>query len=235
MALTISAFQPRKALSADTKTVTVTVEPGRHWKHTLMKIMKLYPVRTTPQIAIWIEDSDGGMLETLYVTRRYAEQDWRKTPGEDVPEGGIVRKSALPLWAYRYAERTGKHVGGSAELPDAVSAASPKGAFSIEREITGLPEQFTVCVELNNSADFNEGYPRDSLPGTADYSGGKYGSGQPSILYSGRIDSMSSDSDIHLCAEGHGSPDGSQGDLIEELSTLTTAKEIVRAVTVSIR
>jgi hypothetical protein len=120
-------------------------------------------------------------------------------------------------------------------LPDAITAASPAGDFRLLTRVPDEAKRLIIKAEVNNSADFNDAYPKNATRGDPNYSGGEWGSGQPSIVYAAAVDLSSGPGTCELRPIGHGSPDGRDGELDPDLSTLTTAKGIIKAITVSIK
>jgi hypothetical protein len=117
---------------------------------------------------------------------------------------------------------------------DAITAASPKGDFHLKTRTSGDVTKFVVLAEVNNSADFNDAFPIDAAPGSPGYSGGAWGSGQPSVVYAATVDLSSPATSWELIPVGHGSPDGTHGAINPDLSGLTTAKDIVKRITVTV-
>jgi hypothetical protein len=219
---------------ASGRDITLAFEKGEHYTHPL-KINRIITVNTTPQIAVWIEDLDGRFLETLYVTRRAGTQSWRTSP--DLPAKKIRRPESLPCWSHR---RAIVYPDGlfmpTRENPvvDAVTAASPKGDFHLETKAPGDMTEFVILAEVNSSADFNGVFPIDAVPGSPGYSGGPWGSGQPSMVYAATVDLSSPAASWELIPVGHGSPDGTDGAVDPDLSGLTTATDIIKRITVLI-
>ncbi len=217
---------------ASGRDITLVFEKGEHYTHAL-KINRLITVNTTPQIAVWIEDLDGRYIETLYVTRRAGTQSWRKSP--DLPAKEIRRPESLPCWSHR---RGIIYPDGlfmpTREDPvvDAITAASPKGDFHLKTRTPSDVTKFVILAEVNNSADFNAAFPIDAVPGSTGYSGGAWGSGQPSVVYTTTIDLSSPATSWELLPVGHGSPDGTDGTISPDLSGLTTATDIIKRITV---
>ncbi len=213
--------------------ISVRFEAGAHYKHPL-KINRIITIKTTPQIAVWLEDIDGNYIDTLYVTKRAGTQAWRTSP--DLPAESIRRPESLPLWSHKrgvvYPDGLFMPTHDN-PLTDAVTAASPKGDFHLRTKTPQELLKFVVLAEVNNSADFNDAYSADALPGTPSYSGGSWGSGQPSIVYAATVDLTSGPGTWELTPVGHGSPDGSDASLNPDLTGLTTAKDIIDRITVS--
>ena len=109
-------------------------------------------------------------------------------------------------------------------MTDGISGATPKGSFNVKMSPTGKLKKFIVKIEINHSTDFNDAYPKSAKEGDANYSGGKEGSGQPS-----------GKKEFTAKLIGHSSPDGSNGDLTKDTSSLTTALHIVKSITVYVQ
>jgi hypothetical protein len=220
---------------ADTvgREITLSCEKGEHYIHPL-KINPLITIKTTPQIAVWVEDIDGRYIDTLYVTKKAGTQGWRSSP--DLPAEKIRRPESLPCWSHR---RAVVYPDGlfmptrDNPLTDAVTAASPAGDFHLRTKTPQDLTKLVVLVEVNNSADFNDAYAKAALPGTPGYSGGEWGSGQLSVIYAATVDLSAPPGTCELKPIGHGSPDGSDGSINPDMGSLTTAKDIIRRITVS--
>ena len=234
--------------------VELLVRGGEHFRHKL-QILPLVKVNNPPQMAAWCETADGEFLGTLFVTERIATRSWRSAPADSTPTEEISRPEALPVWSRRSGaavaaavpaagarvpeEKTPDDAAPTAagRAPDAVTAATPKTDF---RVTTGLPasdEEIVVYFEVNSSADFNETYPVDAAKGTESYSGGKWGSGQPALVYRARLAPGALRRDgpqpVILELTGRSSADGSNGEINSDLSGVTTAREIVEEVRIS--
>jgi hypothetical protein len=212
--------------------ITLAFEKGDRFIYTL-KLMKLIPIKLPPQIAVWIEDPDGNYIETLYVTKKGGTQGWRGQPG-GVPAEKIRRPESLPCWSHR---RNVVYPDGlfmptrENPLTDAVTAASPAGNFRLNTKVPQDLTKFIVLAEINSPGDYNEAYPKNVSPGSPNYSGA---SGQPSIIYAATVDLSSGSKTVELLPIGHGSPDGSDGSINPDLSGLTTAKDIISGITVTV-
>lgn len=208
----------------------ITVEQGENWLHDFPLFLGIGR-KNAPQIAVWIEDTAGCYLTTLYASEKIATQGW-------VMSGGNRRKEALPVWCHARGVRYEDGLFLPTEkrpLTDAVSGATPRAGFGIGFSSGELPRRFVVKAEINHSTDFNDFYPKDAAPGTAGWSGGKMGSGQPALVYAARVDLDSGQKAFHAVLVGHSSPDGTDGTVDPDLSTLTTALGIVERITVTAR
>jgi len=210
--------------------VKVSIEQGEEWLHDFPLFLGINK-KNPPQIAIWLEDTHGNYLSTVYVTHKIATQSWQAS-------GGNRRKEALPHWCYsrgvKYSD--GLYLPTKKEpLTDGISGATPQGSFDIKLSPTSSLKQFVVKIEINHSTDFNEAFPKSAKEGDLNYSGGKEGSGQPAVVYAARIDLLSGGKSFEAKLIGHSSPDGSSGNIYEDTSGLTTALHIVKRITVNIQ
>lgn len=185
-------------------------------------------VKNPPQIAVWLEDTAGNYLSTVYVTHKIATQSWQSA-------GGNRRKEALPHWCHRRGVqyKDGLYLPTKdTPLADGISGATPRKSFALRLRPARTPGQFVVKIEINHSTDFNEYYPKSAKAGEANYSGGKEGSGQPALVWQARINPASEQRSFEAVLLGHSSPDGSSGDLSGDLSGLTSALAIVKRIVV---
>ena len=60
------------------------------------------------------------------------------------------------------------------------------------------------------------------------------GSGQPAVVYAAQVDLNSGEKAFEAKLIGHSSPDGSDGKITADTSTLTTALNIVKKITINI-
>lgn len=181
--------------------LVIRVEPGDDWLHRYSAIKK-----NPPQIAVWAEREDGRFGGTIFVTRKVATGNWTFNNGNP-------RKEALPIWKHRK----------EGSVTDAITGASPRSSFTIAvatRE-GGAERRFYLYAEFNHSTDWNSVYPKSADRG---------GSGQPSLLYRTLVDLDSPANRFVFEIVGHGSPDGSDGAVVADLSSLTSALHIVSSI-----
>lgn len=192
-----------------TAKVRVLVTPGSEWKG-----------KFPPQFALWIQDSDGNFSQTIFATKRASKKKWIFAPKDGRPE-------SLPVW-YHSCENF--YVPESKNEMDAVSSATPKGSFDVSRKIQ-LKEgkKYFVFAEVNKSFDYNEFYPKDAGKNSAEYSGVN---GQPSAVYRAEINLENHEAKLELI--GTGSLDGKSGLIEDKTETLTTAKNLVEKIVVSL-
>jgi hypothetical protein len=180
----------------------LSVEPGEHWQGK-MKIF-LFSVNKTPQMAAWLENDQGNYVSTITVTNRSAKKNWRSAPKEGRPE-------ALPVWNHKIKN-------DSAQI-DGVSAATSKGAIDVQIYNDSLinGQEYNVYLEINHSFDYNGTWPEKENDVN----------GQPSLIYHAKFIAGTSGR-IKLIPIGHGSFDGSNGNIVTELDGMTTALTIIK-------
>lgn len=208
--------------------IIVEIQEGSSYLHRL-KVLPLIRVKTPPQIAVWLETESGEFLETLHVTSRAGTTTWRSAPLDSTPAEDITRPEALPVWSHR-AGRIGET--GAETEPDVITSATPKSGYSVRSELPDHHDRVRVLLEVNQSTDFNESYPEDAAPGAGNYSGGPWGSGQPSLIYEGSLDTRKNEGGVELTLLGHGSPAGEYGTVYTDLEGLTSALQILEGVRV---
>ena len=219
--------------------IKIKVIKGKKYEHKLKIINWLPFIRVTnqPQIAIWIEDLDGKYLETLYVTQGVAKQDWKKAPSDPTPKEEIRRPESLPHWAH---QRGIKYKDGlylptrDKPLIDAVTSATPTNSFELDSKIKAEREQVIVKAEINHSGDFNDFYHKNLDSDSDYYGGGKWGSGQPAVIYAKKINLTDTEQRYSLEIIGHSSPNGDNGKVYPDILKLTTAKRIVEEIIINL-
>lgn len=195
------------------KEISVKVTPGEHWKE-----------KREPQVAVWLEDEDGNYIRTLYVTERASHKSWIFSPKEGRPE-------SLPVWygASKNGGTSSKEAASpaapSASLTrslDAVTGATPKSELNLTAQMED--GDYIIRAEFNNSFDYNEFYTKKN-------SGVN---GQPSVVYTAKIPAnLTAGQEITLDFAGTGSLTGDDGSINKNTQNLTTAKKIVKVVTVN--
>lgn len=191
-------------LGAQSPGLAVLIEPGENYSH--RKWFGIFPKKLTPQIAVWVENEDGDIVQTLLVSKRGGEGRFIGTD-----EG---RPEALPVFTHKNDMR---------EIDD-VTSATPKGktGFSaISRELL-QSGTYIIFAEVNSSFDYNEAYPeeKDDV------------NGQPSLIYRAEINMGQDSGDIMLIPFGTGSVRGETGDINPGVDGLSTALSILSSLTV---
>jgi hypothetical protein len=182
-----------------------------------------------PLMAIWIEDTTGRYLQTLYVAESIAKGTFRHgetSTGKWLP-GEIRRPAALPVWAHsrNIKEEDGLFIPTSkTPVADAYTGATPSGNFLIESHIEYNINEFDIYFEVNQSWDWNNFWNNQKFPGDEQYKT----SCQPSLVYKARITDEDLGKEIELNPVGHGHYSGNNGEIYHDLSTITTALKITQ-------
>jgi hypothetical protein len=215
----------KETLTFNKGDLRIDIQTGDHWLHDYPLFLGLKK-KNPPQFAIWLEDTDGNYVSTLFVTYKIATEGW-------VGNNDNRRKEALPHWCHQ----RGVIYDDGLLLPtkdeplvDGITGATPKENKSLQARLNDFSEPLIVKAEFNHSVDFNSFFPENAEEGTSNYSGGSEGSGQPAVVYSAII--HPGDTSVELRLIGYSSPDGSDGNIRTDLTKLTTAKSIVKEITV---
>ena len=185
---------------------------------------------TDPQVAIWIEDESGALLNTLYVSSALANNDFFAIDGS-TPR----RPEALPIWSHRRGVKAadGLYVpDDDTQLADGVTAATPNTNFMLSSgfDASGA-SRVRVMLEVNASFDWNETYHENAYPDDPVYSGSGY-VGQPALLYATSLVDPREANILKMSLVGRGHHSGQDGEIYTDLSDITTARDLVERVLV---
>ena len=190
-----------------------------------------------PTFAIWIEDTSGKYLQTLFVTKAlgqgiYAHGD---NSGGTWKPGEVRRPSALPYWAHKWDVKNeyGSYVPTPKnKVPDAYSGATPAGSFRLStRPDKVLSGKVKIFMEINQPWDWNEYWTNALYPNDIDYQS----SCQPGVVYSAIVDMENPGAKMEMKPVGHSHYSGNTGELFSDLSTITTALHIAEQITVTVK
>ena len=190
-----------------------------------------------PLMAIWVADTTGMYIETLYVAESLAKGVFTygdKSAGKWMP-GPIRRPAALPVWAFsrNVREDDGLYIPTEkTPLPDAISGATPQNNFVlITKTNSNMPLVFRVYFEINQTWDWNEYWTNNKYPGDLEYQS----SCQPALVYLATIDTRRNDGPVAMKLIGHSHYNGSNGSINPDLTTITSAKDIVSSILVEFK
>jgi hypothetical protein len=198
--------------------------------------LKKGPEHNHPLMAIWIEDLDGNYIQTLFVAQSIAKGVFTygdKSSGKWEP-GEILRVAALPYWSHKrnilndkgnYMPRPGY------EVADAYSGATPKADFRLlTRTDSIMGAKFRLLCEINQSWDWNQHWTNTMYPDDKEYKT----SSQPAVVYAAEIDPTNEGVPVKLMPIGRSHHSGADGNLYNDLETLTTALKIASEITVTV-
>jgi hypothetical protein len=166
-----------------------------------------------PQLAVWVENMDSPVIQTVWVSYRTAKQEWK---------GKIECLISLPYWESRTTqERQDPGI-------DAVTGATPNGGPMSASIMVPRNSQWTYYIEVNASADYNNTFSYWSHDGLPD----SEANGQPSLVYSGQIiangNSKSKPTLIGRTDQRH-----VVSEIFADLNNITTAKNLIGKIEVT--
>ncbi len=196
-----------------------------------------------PQMAVWVEDTLGNYVETIFVSKATAQglffggrskDNFKEFDEKKDAEGDFRRVNALPVWSHKRGVqyKDGLYVPTNDNpLPDGITGATFKDNFKLLSSIDST-SKFNLRIEINVAFDDNEHYSEFDFPDDEIFHNGTGQLGQPSIIFNAQID-MNDHKDYYLMdLIGHGHRSGQTGELYKDLSTLTTAKKIVERIVI---
>jgi hypothetical protein len=209
--------------NTDGKKLIVTINAGKFYG--VKKKLGFLEIKITPQMAVWAEDTKGNYIDTLYVTKAFAKQKWMFVKYDpDKP----LRTSCLPYWMNQRLKAGLAVPTKNNPLPDSITGATPRGSYLLNTKVNKDLKEAVILIELNKSFDVNDAYhgsEKGFTPGTVN--------GQPSVIYSARIDLTGTNS-YQMKLLGRGGETGSDGKLYPDTNGLTTALEQAAGITVQV-
>jgi len=191
-----------------------------------------------PLMAVWAEDAYGNYLETFFVSQSIGKGIFDKATGGGgkwLP-GPVRRPASLPYWAHKRGvkEADGLYIPTpQTPITDAIAGATPKHNFRLiaTPTVANFPKKFHLLFEINQSWDWNAYWSNEKFADQPEYKT----SCQPSVIYDVFVNLESQTEKYYLNPIGHGHYAGKTGALFTDLSTLTSALEIAKEVTVTIK
>ncbi|WP_340153390.1 hypothetical protein [uncultured Marivirga sp.] len=210
-------------------------------KHRISVELKKGVAFQYPLFAIWAEDTLGNYIETLYISRVIASStfDYGVKEGDEWKASTKRRPEALPRWSHQRGVVASDGLYVPIDNPidlDGVSGATPTSNFVVNvKSDLNSHSYFKIFLEVNQSYDWNDYYSKDKFPNDKIYSGdGKVG--QPSLVYEAIVNQEELISKSHKIMKlvGHGHHSGKDGTLYKDLSQITTAKNIIDRIILTI-
>jgi len=144
--------------------------------------------------------------------------------------GEIRRPAAVPYWAHRRGIRSADGLfipDTKTPIPDAYTGPTPQGDFSLVTRLdTTHIRKFKIYLEINQSWDWNEYWSNNKFPDDEEYKS----SCQPALVYQSIVDLDNPLPVYEMKIIGHSHYSGKTGDLFTDLSTITTALQIVNRI-----
>ncbi|HAS45922.1 MAG TPA: hypothetical protein DCS93_35900 [Microscillaceae bacterium] len=199
-----------------------------------------------PQMAIWIEDLQGKYIESIFVSKATAKglffggrskANFKTFDTKTTTGNNYRRVDALPVWSHKrgiqYAD--GLFVPTSNKpLPDGMTGATISENFRLNTSVKNQ-EKFKLRLELNVAFDDNEYYSEYDFPEDATFHNGTGQLGQPSIIFETIIDMNDGKNYYLMELIGHGHHSAQNGKVYTDLSTLTTARQLVERIVVGVK
>jgi hypothetical protein len=215
--------------------VTDSITTNENGQGSALRIeLKKGPAHNHPLFAIWVEDTSGNYIQSLYVSKSIATSIFnygeRK---EGAWTNGVVRRpAALPYWGHKRGIQASDGLFiplPDDPLPDAYSGATPKNDFVLDTRLDQPgPEVFHILIEVNQPWDWNEYWTNNKFPEDEDYKA----SSQPAVVYRAVVSNTPGDGPVSFELIGHGHYSGKDGNLTADVTTLTTALQIVERASV---
>lgn len=187
-----------------------------------------------PLMAIWVEDTNGNYIQTLYVAESLGKgifQHGDATSGQWLP-AEIRRPAALPVWSHSRGvkETDGLFVPTPENaVADAYTGATPQISFVLNTRLDQPgPDKFYVLFEVNQTWDWNEYWTNNKYPDDPVYKT----SCQPSLIYRALVDLNDGKKEYDMKLIGRGHHSGKDGKIYTDLETMTTALNITRSIKV---
>lgn len=202
-------------------TLQIHLEKGKRHNHPLM--------------AIWLADSTGNYLQTLYVAESIGKGNFRRADRSTGKweAGEIQRPATLPYWGHQRGIKNefGNYLPTPRQpIVDAYTGATPPGSFDYQLTTESkLDGKYQILLEINQSWDWNEHWYNNRFPGDKDY----MTSSQPAIIYRATIDTRTNIRQVELKPVGRSHHSGKDGRMYTDIETLTTALNIIKKCTVS--
>jgi len=207
--------------------ICIQISEGENWLHDFPLFLGIKK-KSPPQLAVWVENANGTYITTLYATKKIATQGWSGT-------GDNRRKEALPHWCHSrgICYEDGLYCPTRERpLTDSITGATPHTGLDLKCTTDIGMNHFIIKVEINHSIDFNGTYAENIQEGEPYYSGE---SGQPALVYMVEINLASEQKTFTATLIGHSSPDGTDGMVYTDMSGITTALDIVKKITVTVK
>jgi len=146
--------------------------------HINEKLVRESTFGESPTFAIWLEDPETGMTQTVFVTSRAGLNDW---------EGKADVPVALPRWfeVDKIEKQHEKKLRN--EIPEqlTITGATPKPGYFNTRVRVAPGSKWICWIEVNLAGDFNDKYLEyDVVNKTSD----EFKTGQPALLYRAEIE-----------------------------------------------
>jgi hypothetical protein len=189
-----------------------------------------------PLMALWVENMEGNYIQTLYVAESIAKGVFGHgdaSTGKWMP-GPVRRPAALPYWGHQRGIKAPDGIylpTQETPVPDAYTGATPTTNFVLTtRTDQPVSSQVRILFEINQAWDWNDFWTNNKFPLEEPYKT----SGQPALVYAATVD-LNEPGEYEMKPIGHSHYAGKDGNLYTDLSTFTTALNIVEKLIVRVK
>lgn len=161
----------------------ISLTKGSQWSHKFTPgpfVIYIYP-----QVVFWIENNEGKLMETLYITGangKYLKHATKRKLDDE------FFQLCFPIWADKVIKANNKLPTAEEPYPDAITSATPQSSFDLDIKLGEIPDTFTIYAEINKSRDYNELYTEEK----SDWIG------QPSLVYAVEINEIVKEQKYYL-------------------------------------
>ena len=190
-----------------------------------------------PSFVFWIEDMDGKYIETLFVTKSIGTGLFNYGKSEKGEWKPYQKRypATLPYWSHKRGiiSSDGLFVPDSThQVADGITGATPQTNFNLYAKLSDNNlRKFKVMFEINQTWDFNEYWTNNKYPDNEAYKT----SCQPALIYETLINLDDISEKYKMNVIGHAHYAGETGELFTDLSTITTALNIAKEITVQVK
>lgn len=203
-----------------TNQLLISVVKGPQWSHEFRP--GPFVIHVYPQMAFWIENEAGELIETLYLTgadgKGFKHATRKQLSDKFYP-------LCFPTWASKMKQAGKRLPSNEAPYSDAVTSATPQSSYDLNIHMGALPESFTVFAEINKSMDWNATFTKEDTDWI----------GQPAVIYAAKIDSVNSDEAIHFEAIGFSNTTSGVSEVTHDFTGIDTALELVNGIQVEFK
>ena len=192
--------------------VTISLTKGARWSHKFTP--GPFVIYVYPQVVFWIENGNGELLETIYITGtngKYSKNATKKKLDDE------FFRQCFPVWADRLIQAHKKLPTAEDPYPDTITSATPQSSFDLNTKIGEVPLSFTIYAEINKSMDYNKFYTKEATDWV----------GQPSVVYAAEIGEIVKGQAYSLKPVGHSAIVSDDGSLHRDFDGIDTALELV--------
>ena len=189
-----------------------------------------------PSMAIWVEDPEGSFIQTLFVSESIGKGVFRHGDTSEGfwQPGEIRRPAALPYWGHKRGIRAedGLYLPSPLNpVADAYTGPTPQKSFVLSTRLDRQQEgSFRVLLEINQTWDWNDHWTNNKYPDDAEYKS----SCQPALVYEAFLETGDPGAKQQMYVIGRSHHSGKNGELYEDLHTMSTALNILSQIDVRI-